>query len=311
MKKILIVYIFSLFSATLFSQNNDSIAQVIADGKKPVEETWGSTMLVDVQTTLVPTKGSIELIIQHRFANFSEGIKNIYGIYGTSNIRMALSYSIINRLMVGFGTEKDNKYQEFFTKAKILEQNRKGSIPISLAFFGNATISGMEKTYWGNDYKFADRMSYFAQLIVAREFCKAFSLEAAVSYSHINKVEGVKITRTISTDTGKVNVSSYKGKYLNDILGVSAGAKINFYNNMSFLLEYDQGFFLQMGENQMLFPKPNLAIALEIATSTHCFQVFASNFHGIIPQQNFTKNQFDFKNSKGWMLGFNITVRLR
>jgi hypothetical protein len=264
-------------------------------------------MLIDAQTSFVPQKGSVEFVIQHRFSNFENGIKDLYGIYGASNIRMAVSYSIIDRLMVGFGTEKDNKYQEFFTKAKLLEQNVKGSIPVSLTFFGNATISGKEKAVWGNDFKFIDRMSYFAQLIVGRKFCKAFSLEAAVSYSHINKVESIKIIKTTPAGITK----TYKSLYMNDVIGVTAGAKINFYNNMSFLLEYDQGYFLQMGENQMLFPKPNVALALEIATSTHCFQIFTSSYKGIVPQDNFVKNQFDFTKTKGLMIGFNITVRLR
>lgn len=302
-KKIFILFILSLITSALFSQNNDSNAQVIAEGKKPVEDEWGCTMLVDAQTSFLPKKGSLELIIQHRFSNLSMGIKDLVGLYGASNIRLALNYSIIDQLMIGFGTEKDNKYQEFFAKAKLLEQNKKGSIPLSLTFFGNIVISGKEKASWGNDFKFIDRLSYFAQLIAARKFCKAFSLEAAISYSHTNKVEGIKII--------KDNVKTYKSLYMNDILGVTAGSRINFYNNMSFLLEYDYGYFLKMGENQMLFPKPNLAIGYEIATSTHCFQVFASNYRGIVPQQNFTKNQFDFKNSKGWMLGFNITVRLK
>jgi hypothetical protein len=308
-KKIFTLFIFSLFSTALFSQNADSIAQAIADGKKPVMDPWGSTMLVDAQTTLIPTKGSLELIIQHRFSNFNNGIKDLFGIYGASNIRMALSYSIIDQLSVGFSTEKDNKYQEFFAKVKILDQNRSGSMPVSLTFFGNASISGQPKSYYGLDstYKFADRMSYFAQLILSRKFCKEFSLEVAGSWSHINKIESVKMSDTTATEI----ITSYKPLYMNDIFGITAGAKFNFYNGHSILLEYDQGFFTQFGQNQMLFPKPNLALAYEIATSTHCFQVFCSSYRGLNDQQNFVKNQMDFTKKGGLMIGFNITVRLR
>ena len=109
----------------------------------------------------------------------------------------------------------------------------------------------MEKSYYGSDYNFIDRFSYFAELIVSRKFCKAFSLEASASYSHINKVEGVKII----TGTPPATIKTYKSLYMNDILGVSAGGRINFYNNMSALLEFDNGYFLRMGENQMLFPE--------------------------------------------------------
>ncbi len=314
-KKIYLLVISFLMSAAIYAQNNqpgidkvqDSIKK--AEGKKPVEEQWGCTMLIDNQTSLIPKKGSLELHIQHRFSNLSNGIHDLFGLYGASNIRMALQYSIIDQLMVGFATEKDSKYQEFFAKGKILEQNVGESMPVSLTLYGNASISGRPKEYYGVDstYQFKDRLSYFAQVIVARKFCKEFSLEVGASWSHINKVESIK---SVDTTDGQIN-TTYKPLYENDIVGISAGARINFHNYHSFLLEYDQGFFTKIGENQMLFPKPNVALAYEIATPTHCFQVFVSSYRALNPQHNFVKNQFDFTKKLGLMLGFNITVRLR
>ncbi len=316
-KNIVLVILLFLFSTSIFSQTadekaaakNDSIALAKAEGKKPVDEVWGCTMLVDAQTTLVPRKGSLELMIQHRFSNLSNGIHDLFGLYGASNIRMSLAYSICDRFQLGIATEKDNKYQELFGKLNVIDQTVNGCIPVTVTLYGNATISGHEKTFYGVDstYKFKDRMSYFGQVLVSRKFCKEFSVEIGASYSHINKVEGVK-----SIDTADNQITtSYKPIYMNDIFGLSAGARINFYNYMSFLLEYDQGFFTKIGENQMLFPKPNLAFCYEIATPTHCFQVFCSSYRGLNPQQNFVKNQFDFKKKLGLMLGFNITIRLR
>lgn len=308
MKKIILgIIIISIPSLSLFAQISDSISLTLEAGKKTIEDTWGCSMLVDVPTDYIPRKGSIEFIIQHRFSNVSNGIKDLAGIYGSSNIRLALSYSIIDRIMVGFGTEKDNKFQEFFAKAKILQQNVRGSIPMSLTLSGNLTISGKEKDYFGSDYHFIDRFSYFSEIIISRKICRFFSFEVAAGYSHINKVEGIKTTKITPSDT----IIMYQRQYMNDILAVAAGARINFYNSMSFLLEYDQGFIIGNKEPQVLSPKPSLAIAYEIATPTHCFQVCASNYKGILPQQNFTKNQYDFMKAKGWMLGFNITVRLR
>ncbi len=194
----------------------------------------------------------------------------------------------------------------------MLEQNRSGSIPLSLTLFGNATICARETSYYGKDFKNIDRFSYFADLIIARKFCKAFSLEASVNYSHYNKVESKEVSDTvINPDDPFLSIIHihYNPIYQNDVLGASAGARINFYKGMSFLLEYDQGFYMKKATAEELKPKPNFGIAYEITTSTHCFQIFASNYRGIIPQQNSVKNQFDFTTSKGWMLGFNITVR--
>ncbi len=107
-KKIYALFIFSVLSTALFSQTADStasqpidtIAQQKAEGKKAVQDPWGSTMLIDAQTSLIPSKGSVELVIQHRFSNLSNNIHDLFGLYGASNIRMSLSYSIIDRLMI-------------------------------------------------------------------------------------------------------------------------------------------------------------------------------------------------------------------
>jgi hypothetical protein len=315
-KKIYLFFVSFVISGAIYAQNDqntpadrvqDSIKK--AEGKKPVDEVWGCTMLVDNQTSLIPTKGHLELLIQHRFSNLENGIHDLFGLYGASNIRIAMQYSIIDQLMVGFSTEKDNKYQEFYAKGNIMEQSQNGCRPFSITLFGNAVISGQPKSYYGVDstYKFKDRMSYFAQLIIARKFCNAFSLEAGISYSHVNKVESQKFVDTVGTAIS----TSYKPIYNHDIIGISAGARIRFHNYSSFLLEYDQGFFATTGQYEMLFPKPNLALAYELATPTHCFQVFVSSYRGLNPEQNFVKNQFDFTKKLGIMLGFNITVRLR
>lgn len=317
--KCITLLLFILIPGITVAQDADSTATVDtlafqqAEARKPVRDAFASTMLVDLQTGFIPPRGSVEIIIQHRFSNLSDGISDLFGIYGASNIRLAVQYSIIDRLMIGFGTEKDHKYQEFYLKANILEQTKNNKMPLTLTFFGNAAIMARNKTYFGANYRFIDRMSYFAQLMVSRRFCRFFSVEAAASYSHFNKVEGIKTVDTIINQADPANSTirtSYPALYQNDVLGISAGARVNFYRGMSLLLEYDQGFYLKKATPEQLKPKPNLALAYEISTSTHCFQVFVSSYRGIVPQQNFVMNQFDFTKAKGLMIGFNITVRI-
>jgi len=317
--------VFTLLSPdTLFPQDNDSTAaypteQVdtlafqIAQGKKPVQDAWTGATLVDMPTAYIPSKGSLEFHIQHRFSNLDNGIHDLFGLYGASNIRLAMTYSILDRLLVGFGTEKDHKYQELFVKANLLEQTRNGKMPLSLTLYGNTSLAARGKNYWGQGYKFIDKLSYHGQLIVSRKFHDMFSLEAGISYSHFNKTESVQVSDTIINQADTANSvihSSYTGITQNDILGVSAGARIRFYRNMSVILEYDQGFFLKKASGQQLKPKPNLALCYEIGTSTHVFQVFASSYRALNPQHNFAYNQFDFTKLKGLMIGFNIIVRL-
>ena len=165
-KKILLVLISFICYINVYAQENtDSTSNetevTIDEGKKPVRDPWACNVIIDNQTTNVSTKGSMEFMIHHRFSDFSQGLDNLYGIYGSSNIRLGISYVVANGIMLGFGTEKDNKQQEFTAKVKLLDQNRKGSIPVSVAFFGNTCINTKKKENWGDNYKYIDKLSYF------------------------------------------------------------------------------------------------------------------------------------------------------
>ncbi len=146
MKKNVLLFFSFLITLSVYSQENNpdttnSAVTQIDDGRKDIRDPWTSTLYVDDQSTFLPSKGSFEIIIQHRFTNIDNGISDLFGLYGASNIMLAVNYSIFDRWMIGFGTEKDKKYQEFYTKVKILGQNRNNSIPVSLSFIGNASIN--------------------------------------------------------------------------------------------------------------------------------------------------------------------------
>ena len=272
----------------LFCFLNISVyAQEDEPDNRPVRKPFSCTMLVDNQTIISPSKGSLELVINHRFGNFENGISDLFGIYAASNIRMGLQYGISNKLMVGFGTEKVNKMNEFFWKYAIIQQTRSGSVPVSVSYFGNMVIDSREEAVFGLDYAFADRMSYFNQVIVARKFSKKFSLQATTSYSHMNAVDSV---------------------WQNSELGISIGGKVGVTKKMNVIFEYDQPLSIKSRQDYQHKIEPNYALGIEIATSTHAFQVFVANYENIIPQKNylFNTNKLD---DDGISIGFNITVR--
>ena len=297
MKKIYFLIIYVIISLSVSAQNADSLKK--ANDNKPVRDPWACNIVVDDQTTLTPNKGNLEFVIQHRFTGLGNGAKDLYGLYGASDIQLGFNYGLTKNLMIGFGTEKDKKYQEFLIKWKLLEQNRGGSIPVSISLFGNACINGLETSYFGNNFKNIDRLSYFGQVIVSRKLCDAFSFQVAGSYSHINKVDAIKNPLSVNNNS----------LYHNDAFGISAAARVKVYHELDVMAEYDQGLYTGNIGIQQLEPKPNVAFGFEKSTSTHTFQLFVSTFRGIIPQQNFIENQADFRYISQLMLGFNITIR--
>jgi len=85
-------------------------------------------------------------------------------------------------------------------------------------------------------------------------------------------------------------------------LAIAFGAKIKISPVTNILLSYD----LPITTHEVQDPQPNLSFGIEINTSAHQFQFFATNFYNITPQRNNLFNQ----NNPGdgeFLLGFNIT----
>jgi len=60
---------------------------------KPVRAPFGCPTVIDNQTVFIPTAKTLEFVIEHRFDKI-ENISNLFGIYGSSNIRLGVNYSI-------------------------------------------------------------------------------------------------------------------------------------------------------------------------------------------------------------------------
>jgi len=252
----------------------------------PVDATFDASVLIDNQTVNGPYKGGIEFNILHRFGTVKNGITDIYGIYAPSNIRLGLNYGISDKIMVGAGSTKDYKLQDFQWKYAVLQQTQSGKMPVSLSYYGNAVLDARAKDAFGpeDQYRGIHRFSYFSQLIVARKFNDKFSFQVAPGFVYYNAVEeGLK----------------------NANFTIHAGGRAKVIGYSSIIIEYDQLLTQQDTEEQ---PKPNLSIGYEIVTGTHAFQVFAANYSGIINQRNYLYNSNDFASGE-FLFGFNITVR--
>jgi hypothetical protein len=287
---------------TVVVQQNDDTTAVVQqgddEGKLPVRNPWATGMLIDNQTTECPNAGSIEIAIHHRFG-LIKNMSDIFGIYAASNIRIGVTYGITEDIAVGFGSEKNNKMQEFTGKYKIISQSRNGKIPVSVTYFGNIVIDAREKEIFGANYEFINRLSFFNQVLVSRKVTNDFSAEFGASFSHFNSV-----TDLVQDSSGRTI-----GKWKNDYIGLMVSGRYKFHNNMSAMVEYSHPLAINSAWQGQSEPKPGLSFGLEIGTSTHAFQIFVANYDGIVAQQNYAHNLNDMSHGK-WHLGFNITVRL-
>ena len=234
--------------------------------------------LIENPTNVLFDKNTLEVQMQHRFGLLKE-TNTLAGIYGDgANIRIALSYAIHERLTLGYGTTKNNRLQDFFWKAALLRQTRSNSMPVSVSYYGNFTIDARpEKTF----NLIQDRYSFFNQVIIAKRFSPNVSMQIAPSISHFNAVEpGMK----------------------NDLFAIAFGGRFKISPNTAIIADYSQ----PLTQFDLKNPHPGISFGVEFATSAHAFQVFLTNYSGIVPQQNYMKNQNDFFDGD-FMIGFNIT----
>ena len=260
---------------------------------KPVRATFNSAWLIDNQSVMVPIKGTFEFDMLHRFGTMGNGFDDLYGLYASSNMKMGFSYAPINNLSVGFGLTKRKHLLDFNAKYALIKQMTTGFVPISATYYTNVGID-VRRTSTdavnrrGDVFNNSDRYSFFHQLIIARKFSNAISLQIAGSVSHYNLTE-----KTMT----------------NDHYAISGGGKIKITESLSCIFNVDQPITKHQSNN----PNPNMSLGLEVGTSSHAFQIFIGNYSSILPQENNVFNTNNYAPADGeslgdnFLIGFNIT----
>jgi hypothetical protein len=291
---ILLVFLILPFMAS--AQDEDTKDEKVKE--KLERSAFESATLIDNPTNVLFSKKTLEVQMQHRFGEINGNKNDLAGFYGAANIRIALSYAIFERLTIGFGTTKESNLQDFNWKVALWRQTRSGSTPFSVSYYGNLTVNSRSKE-GSKFYHIQDRYSYFNQFIIARRFSPNVSLQIAPSVSHFNQAPQV-----FFVDEGET-------RYLkNSLFSIAFGGRFKISPQTAIIFDYSQPVAQYTTDNDfdkdITNPKPGVSIGTEFATSAHAFQIFLTNYRGIVPQQNYMKNKNDFFNG-GLLIGFNIT----
>jgi hypothetical protein len=299
------ILLFTFLIAPLFCFSQEQAKDSIVD--KPERDAFESSTLVDNQTNVVFQKNTLEVMMQHRF-DYLDRENSLLGIYGSANIRIGATYSILDWLTVGYGITKEYVQSDFSVKAAILRQTRSGRTPVSITYYGNMAINGKTKKL---DYSVdpadnnpppaanpeagifltkQDRYSYFHQLIIAKRFDSKLSLQIAPSLTHFNAV-------------------NYG--YENDRFSIAFGGRYKISAQTSIIFDYTQPITqLDNPDSDNSLNHPGFSLGAEFSTSGHAFQIFIANYKGILPQYNTMKNDNNFfDGTSGMLIGFNITRR--
>lgn len=275
----LLIWILVFLPIFTFAQEEE-VATTEKPIDKPERAAYESSLIIDNNTNVTFTKGTLEVVMQHRFGTFNGGTNDLLGLWAPANIRIALAYSLTDNITIGAGSMKDGRMQDFNAKVALLRQTRSNSIPVNVTYYGNMGIDARTKDNFRN---IQDRYSYFNQLIISRRINSNLSLQIAPSIAHYNLVEpGMK----------------------NDLIAWTAGGRYKISPQTAILFDFTRAI-TKFDVNQ---PNAGASLGMEFATSAHAFQIFATNYKGILNQRSQFSNNNYWKDGD-FMLGFTITRR--
>jgi len=224
--------------------------------------TFKTSRIVLGQSIENQASGTLQFLIEHNFGKLSEGAYTMWGL-DVSTIRLGLEYGITNWLSIGAGRSSYEKTFDGSVKTKILRQSTGArNMPVSISFYGGAMLNSLKWTDTERTNYFSSRMSYVAQLLIARKFSNSFSLQLTPTYIHKNLVQ-------LRTDH-------------NDLLSLGIGGRVKVSQRTSINAEY----FYQIPEftnsyevsvSETAKYENCLSVGVDIETGGHVFQFRLTN----------------------------------
>jgi hypothetical protein len=257
MKKILATLLLFITMAPVLMAQGDENGEA---SPQKVQDIFPGTRTVNLHTVRQLGKNVLAYRISHRFGLFtSDALYNFLGLDGPANISFMFDYGLSDKFMFGVARDQYQKTYNGYVKYNLLDQHTAGGSPVSLSLYGKANIISLRPQGAPGTFdrfeNFAHRMSYVAQVLVARRFGERFSLQIAPTYIHQNLVE-------LAADNNSIIAVAASGQFMfTKRLGVS-GEFSYVVNDYSGIPEA----FVPMG-----------SLGLDIVTGGHIFQIVCTN----------------------------------
>lgn len=268
-------------------------------GQEHAFQTFKDRWVINTHSVEMLPKNRMDFRVTHRFGDLAGdagGWPTFYGLETADDVLIGFEYGATDNLSVGlFRTKGAGDLRQLVSptvKYRFLKQED-GGMPITLTAVGVGSISTMQKVEDSeglNSFpKFSSRIVYNLQMLAARKYSDAFSLQLSAGWTHRNL-----------TPFGE----------LNDLFNVGFAARVQVTHAMSIVGD----FVLPLNGIQSPFEdtdgvqySPVIGIGVELETGGHVFQINLVNAHGIMPTDYIPYTR-DAEWSKGqFRLGFTIS----
>ncbi len=257
-----------------------------AERGEPVEETFRTFRVINGHSVETMWKGYLLFTITHRFnGTISEGLRELYGMDRSANIRLGLTYGVTDHLAVGAGRSRDDKIYDAFVKYRVWQQ-RTGGLPLSVTLLGSTAVTSRE---WAPEkeeaYDFKHRLSYLAQALIGSRLSPWLSLQVMPTLVHQN----------LAAQLGEENTQ----------LSIGAAARFKLTETFAVLAEY----YHRLDDTELDFPVHHpFGLAVDITRPKHSYQLQFTNTTAMPGQAFLTQPNDDFfKGTNSIHFGFRIT----
>jgi hypothetical protein len=285
----IISFFFSVLIMSFYSlKAQDDLLALFEDEEPTTEYTFASfktTRVINSHSIENPAPGVLLFMIQHRFGQVNTGIYELFGL-DQATIRLGFEYGVNDRLSLGFGRSSFEKTYDGFAKYKLLRQSTGiVNMPLTLSYYASTAITSLKWQDLGVEERtnyFSSRMAFTHQLLIARKFSSAVSLQLMPTLVHKNLVN------TIDDE--------------NDIFSVGIGGRVKLTNRMSLNAEY---FYTPTSQISYDFDQP-FSFGFDIETGGHVFQLHFSNAKAFFDSGYLTETIGEWTNGDIYF-GFNIS----
>lgn len=222
--------------------------------------TFKSTRIINGQSIEMPAPNELLFIISHRFGSFQNGAYDFFGL-DQASVRLGFEYTLpTDFVCISIGRSTYLKTFDGGLKFKLLRQkNGYKNSPLSIDLYSSMALSSLR---WANPDRqnyFSSRLSYAHQLLIARKFSDALSLQLSPTVLHKNLV-------------AKANED-------NTFYAVGIGGRYRFVKRVALTFEYShfvtpEGNLPQVNSQT---PIGTLSIGFDIETGGHVFSLAFTN----------------------------------
>ncbi len=261
----------------------------MASSKKPAAFPFNGWRLMNLPTTRSLDGGSHLFLISHRFnPTVNQGYDALYGLDGSSIIKLSVGHAFTDRFRVLLGRSNASDNVELSTHYQIAQQWGERQWPLGVSVHNTLNWVSEAPPEGESRYR-SEAVKYTAQLSLARLIGDRFGVMVVPGVT-VNPAEGVDDENVLVT------------------LGL--GGRVHVYGNVNLFAEWVpilSGFVrTRTFGNENRFD--SWGGGVEIAVGGHVFQVVISNSVGVTTDQSLRGGDLDIQDffDGDFRLGFNI-----